>query len=147
MSPAQASKHQNCNFTQNLEVLIKSNGMLVGVGQPAHDPTLLVVTHTLLKEVGLAPAPTVRVMSAKHVRTQCATPCHGWAIKATMSVQMGETLTVVRAAPSTQRGTWSCRSSHSPTHATACQLQTLCTVPSAPRSCQSALPAIAIPAR
>ena len=50
---AEMTKQQ---LDQNLEVLIKSNGVLVGVGQPSHDPTLLVVTNTLLKEVGFAPA-------------------------------------------------------------------------------------------
>ena len=41
----------------SLKVLIESNCMLVGVGETRHDTALLVVTNTLLKEVGLAPAP------------------------------------------------------------------------------------------
>lgn len=64
--PAAANRAETTiqQLKQNLEVLVKSNGVLVSVGQPSHNPALLVVTNTLLKEVGLAPADN----SQRHVR-------------------------------------------------------------------------------
>ncbi len=51
--PAKHQKHTTINY---LEILIKSNGVLVCVVEACHDSTLLVVTNTLLKEVCLASA-------------------------------------------------------------------------------------------
>ena len=66
--------------------------------------------------------------------------CYG--DKARSTTHPDAVLTVARAAPSTQRGTLSCRPSHCPRHATTCQQQTLYTVPSARRSCQLEPPAM-----
>jgi len=131
--------------------------VLVGIVEACHDSTLLVVTYSLLKEICLAPTPwqDSHEKPVTWLLELCMVACHPtcpWhsAIHSGMRYCMQQrlfdkreedVLTVVKAAPSIQRGTWSCRSSHCPAHAAACQPQTQCTAPSTLHSCRSKPPA------
>ena len=54
---AKLAEQNTYNSRESLKVLIKGNGVLVGVVEACHDSTLLVFTYSLLKEVCLAPTP------------------------------------------------------------------------------------------